>query len=166
MVAEGSVDRALEGRHYYRSRPIGPRLHKQSFKAFLKYRIVKHCDISLFNENYKMAPELLRCDPTPENLDRLMGLDLFNLLCDEMLTTSGTQLKMIVEYIHGVSALLTIISSVRELSIERHPQAERNILPVSELFTFGHVNYARYLTNLHVCLQDLNLESPNAWKER
>ena len=159
VVAEGSVDQASEGRHYYRS----IRLHKQSFEALLRYRIVKHCDISLFNEDFKLALELLRCDPTPENLDRLMGLDMFNLLCDEMLTTSGTQSKMIVEYIHDVSALLSLISSVRELSIARHLQAERNFLP--QLFAFGHVNYARYLTYQHVCLQDLKSTNPKAWKE-
>ena len=110
-----------------------------------------------------MALELLRFDPTPENLDQLMRLDLFNFLCDEMITTSDTQSKIIVEYIHDVSALLTLISSVREFSFERHLQAERNLL--SQLFAFGQVNYARYLTYQHVRLQDLKSTNPKAWQE-
>ena len=61
--------------------------------------------------------------------------------------------QMIIEYLLDVSSLLSMVSNVQEMTIERHLQAECVFLP--QLFAFGHPNYARYLTYQHVTLSTL-----------
>lgn len=70
---------------------------------------------------------------------------------------------MNIEYLKDVSAMLALVSAVRENHIERHLQAERALLP--QLFAFGHMNYARYPTYKHVTLINLHQTNPEAWVE-
>ena len=70
--------------------------------------------------------------------------------------------QMMIEYIKDVS-LLCMVSSVREMAIERHLEAERAFLP--QLFAFGHHNHARYLTYQHVMISTLCESNPNAWQD-
>lgn len=159
-IAEGSSVQAVEGRHYFRA----IRLHKQSFQALLTYRMKKMGDVSLFGADFRHFLELLRCNPTPQHLDRFMSNPEFEKLCTTLMSsTDGTESKMVIEYLEDVSTMLALISSVREKHIERHLQAERALLP--QLFAFGHVNYARYLTYQHVTLTNLPKSNPAAWEE-
>ena len=76
-------------------------------------------------------------------LDHLISNPEFERLCTELIFGIGdTETEMTIEYLEDVSAMLALISSVREYQIERHLQAERALLP--QLFAFGHINYARY----------------------
>ena len=70
---------------------------------------------------------------------------------------------MILGYTNDVSEILALISAGRENNIDRYIQAERALLP--ELFAFGHMNYARYLTFQHVTLTKLHETNPEAWTE-
>ena len=150
----------LEGRHYFRT----IRLHKQSFEALLRIRITNMGDVSLFEAEFRHLLGLLRCSPTPLELDLLMSNPEFVSLCtDLMSSTGGTEAEMRIEYLTDVSTMLAFISSVREKHIERHLQAERALLP--QLFAFGHINYARYLTYQHVTLTNLHKTNPTAWTE-
>ena len=159
-IAEGSSIQAMEGRHYFRA----IRLHKQSFEALLRYRMKKMGDVSLFGADFRHLLGLLRCRPTPLELDLLMSTPEFESLCTDLLsTTGGSEVEMMIEYLKDVSNMLALISSVREKHIERHLQAERVLLP--QLFAFGHVNYARYLTYQHVTLSNLHQTNPAAWTE-
>ena len=86
----------------------------------------------------------------------------FKTICKQMLNTSETMSQMTISYIKEVANLLALISSVREISIERHLQAERAMLP--NVFAFGQPKYSRYLTYQHVMLKNLKQENPGAWK--
>ena len=68
-----------------------------------------------------------------------------------------------VDYLKDVSAMLCFIAALREKNIEAHLAAERVLLPKS--FTFGHVNYVRYLTFQHVNLQNVKLNHKAAWDD-
>ena len=159
-IAEGSSVQAVEGRHYFRA----IRLHKQSFEALLRYRLNKMGDVSQFGAEFRHSLEMLRCSPSPKELNLLMSNPEFERLCTDLMSSnSGTECKMMIEYLKDVSAMLALISSVRENHIERHLQAERALLP--QLFAFGHINYARYLTYQHVTLTNLHQTNPAAWQD-
>ena len=70
---------------------------------------------------------------------------------------------MMFSYLKDVSDMVTIISDVRENSIERHLQVGRAVLP--QLFAFGHMNYIRCLTCQHVTLSNLNKKKPKTLAE-
>eukprot|EP00795_Rhopilema_esculentum_P006387 gene6387-11826_t len=70
---------------------------------------------------------------------------------------------MIVQYLKDVSAMLCLISSVRENTIERHLAAERALIP--KCFAFGHPNYARYLSFQHVNLLDIKRNHATIWQD-
>lgn len=161
-IAEGSSVQAVEGRHYFRA----IRLHKQSFEALVRYRLKKMGDVSVFGEDFRHSLEVLRCNPSSRELDLFMSNPEFERLFVELLSTSNgcnQQSEMMVEYLKDVSAVLALISSVRENHIERNMQAERALLP--QLFAFGHINYARYLTYQHVMLANLHKTNPTTWNE-
>lgn len=159
-IAEGSSIQAIEGRHYFRT----IRLHKQSFEALLRFRIKNMGDVSLFGADFRHLLGLLRCSPTHLELDRLLSNPQFERLCTDLMSSAGgTEAEIMIEYLKDVSTMLAFISSVREKHIERHLQAERALLP--QLFAFGHINYARYLTYQHVTLTNLHKTNPAAWTE-
>eukprot|EP00795_Rhopilema_esculentum_P004685 gene4685-20973_t len=70
---------------------------------------------------------------------------------------------MIVEYLKDVSAMLCLISSVRENTIERHLAAERALIP--KCSAFGHPNYLRYLSFQHVNLLDIKRNHATIWQD-
>ena len=158
-IVEDSSIKAADGRHYFRSM----RYHKQSFEALLRYRIIKHTDVEEYSDELKEALCNLRSNPCPDNLSRIMNQDQFILYVENILKYTGTMPEMIIQYIKDVSLLLSMVSSVREMNIERHLQAERAFLP--QLFAFGHPNYSRYLTYQHVTLSTLEESNPKAWED-
>ena len=64
----------------------------------------------------------------------------------------GSEYLMAVAYLKDVSALLALVSAVREGDFERHLQYEREML--RDCFAFDHINYARYLSYQHIFLRD------------
>lgn len=159
-IAEGSSAQAIEGRHYFRA----IRLHKQSFEALLRLQIRNIGDVSMYSEEFRFSLGKLRCAPSASQLETFMSNPEFQQLANELIISSGgTQSAMMTAYLKDVSEMLALISSVRENSIERHIQAERALLP--QLFAFGHMNYARYLTYQHVTLTNLHESNPEAWNE-
>ena len=60
---------------------------------------------------------------------------------------------MTIEYLKDVSAMLAMVSAVREGWLERHLQAEREM--IKQVFAFGHQNYARYLSYQYVLLRSM-----------
>ena len=153
----GSVAQAIEGRHYYR----GIKLHKQSFNSLMRCKIDKHLPM---NMDIKRAIADLRLETNASNLDKLLQLDPFQQYCkDIMVTPSGTQAQMMLQYVKDVSCMLALIFSVREKVVELHVAAERKMLP--KLFAFDHMNYARYLTIQQVDFQKMEILNGNAWED-
>ena len=124
-IAEGSVDKAAEGKHY--SRAI--RLHKQSFEALLRYRFEKLRNERDIHFTLKKDLEQLIKMPSFETLETVINNEYFEEVLNDLLYTNGPQSYQFVSYIKDVSLLLSIISSVRENNIEIHLEAERALLP-------------------------------------
>jgi len=134
-IAEGSVTQAIQGKHYAR----GIRLHKQSFCAFIRWRLKS---ITPNEESLKRYIENLRVETNEENLSTLIKLESYQLFYQELLKVgNGTQARMVVEYLKDTSKMLALIYSVREKSNELHLAADRALLP--KCFAFDHVNYCR-----------------------
>ena len=126
IIAEGSLDKAMDGRHYHRS----VRLHKQSFEALLHFRIKQLTTVHVLDNDLKESVAALRVKQSSATLASVLAQPAFQLLVENALSNhTGTQAKMILEYLRDVSAMLCLISSVRENSIERHLAAERVLIP-------------------------------------
>ena len=66
------------------------------------------------------------------------------MLCQNILEEqTGTESKMTIRYLKDVSSLLGLVFAVRKKNLERHLQAEREMLKY--IFAFDLRNYARYL---------------------
>ena len=78
--------------------------------------------------------------------------DVLNIF-QQLLSSTGTQAEMTVQYVRDVSSMLCLISSVRENFIERHLAVERVLIP--RCVAFAHPNYSRYLSYEHVRLLNL-----------
>ena len=103
----------------------------------------------------------IRLHPSPDSLNDLLSTSLWEGTKKNLLNTSGTMVKWILQYITDVSALLSQITAYREKNIELHLQAQRYLLPL--LFAFNHQLYSRYLTTHHVELTNLPSENPSAF---
>ena len=159
-IASGSADRACEGNHYYRSM----RLHKESFDALIQYRTEQITEIytkmdNVLLDNFKE----LRRQPSNETLHAITGMDAFKTLENDIMKVTGTQSKMTIQYLKDVSNLLAMVSAVRESNIEKHLQAERQML--KQVFAFDHQNYARYVSYQHVFLRELQRNNHPAFRD-
>ncbi len=100
------------------------------------------------------AVTALHKEPSPSTMNTLMNLPEFAVLCERILYhKDGSDGQFTVQYLKDVSVMLALISSVRECDIERHLEAEREMISLS--FGFDHQNYARYCSFQHVSLQEL-----------
>ena len=159
-IASGSADKACEGNHYYRSM----RLHKEGFDALVQYRTEQ------ITEKYtKVDTDLLknlkelRGQPSTAALHAVTCMESFKVLKNDIMAVTGTQSKMTIQYLKDVSNLLALVSAVRENNIEKHLQAERQML--KQVFAFDHQKYARYLSYQHVFLRELQPNGHPAFKD-
>ncbi len=117
-----------------------------------------------FNEALTIKLADLRCEPSAATLQLVTEDTCFQMLCKSLLKAEpGTQSQMMIEYLKDVSAMLALVRSVREKSIDLHLAAERALLP--KCFAFDHVNYSRYLSAQHVNLQSIKINNPAAWED-
>ena len=138
-IIAGSVDKAIEGRHYHRS----VRLHKQSFEALLHFRIKQLASMHCVDNHLKQSIADLRENQSPVTLTSVLAQPAFQLLFESALSNHNErQAKMTVEYLKDVSAMLCLISSVREKTIELH-------------LSFQHVNILDIKRNHATIWQDL-----------
>ena len=83
-------------------------------------------------------------------MEDLVKAESFNRIVTEFFEDKGNGAKLVLLYIKSMSAMLSLVSFVRESDIERHLQAE-NIL-ICESFALEHQNYARHGKFQHVNL--------------
>ena len=108
--------------------------------------------------------KLLRMDPSPASLLRVVEAEEFDLLvgaiteCDE--ETDGA---MTVAYLKDISLMLCLVSAVREANLEKHLQAEREM--VYRTLAFDHPNYGRYLTYQNSYLTWLKQTNHEAYRD-
>ena len=157
IIAVGSVNQAAEGKHY--SRAI--RLHKQSLECLLRFQSEKI--IADLPVDVMKKVKNIRLHPSPDSLNDLLSTSQWKEIKKNLLNTSGTMGKWILQYITDVGELLSQIIAYREKNKESHLQAQRDLLPL--LFAFNHQNYSRYLTTHHVELTNLPSKNPSAYKD-
>ena len=110
-IAAGSADKAVNGMHYYRNM----RLMKESFDALVQYRVDEITNA--YCETDQELLENLRClrrDPSPQSLQTILSMEAFQRLSNEIMSSSGPQAKITIEYLKVISSLLALVSSVRE----------------------------------------------------
>eukprot|EP00794_Sanderia_malayensis_P006502 gene6502-7247_t len=155
VIAQGSVDQALEGRHYSRSL----RLHKQSFEAFIRFKVSE----MVISTNLQEKLKTLHSEVSEVALKNVISDADFYLAKFEVLRSEGTMGEIIVKYIKDVSCMLSFIASFREKNMELHLQALQELIPL--LFAFNHHNYSRYLTHSHIVLSNMKEEDPDAYDD-
>ena len=151
IIAAGSADKAEEAGHYYRNM----RLHKETFSGLVQHRVeTLTSNFANVSAQLLKALQQLKSEPNPAHLNRVMKNANFTKLYRRVISPGqGSECQMTVAYLQDVSALLALVSAVREGDLERHLQAEREML--KHCFAFDHINYVRYLSFQHVFLRDL-----------
>ena len=72
----------------------------------------------------------IRLHPSPDSVNDLLSTSKWEEIKKNLLNTSGTTGKWILQYITNVSALLSKITAYREKkNIELYLQAQRDLLP-------------------------------------
>eukprot|EP00794_Sanderia_malayensis_P001133 gene1133-489_t len=122
VIAQGSVDQALEGRHYSRSL----RLHKQSFEAFIRFKVSE----MVISTNLQEKLKTLQSEVSEVALKNVISDADFYLAKFEVLRSEGTMGELIVKYIKDVSCMLSFIASFREKTMELHLQALQELIPL------------------------------------
>ena len=64
----------------------------------------------------------LSCNPSSESLNKIVALK------KEIVQVNGTQSKMTLQYLQGISLMLSFVAAARESNIEPHLQAEEKFL--------------------------------------
>ena len=102
----------------------------------------------------------IRLHPPPDPLNDLLSTSQWEEIKKNLLNTSGTMAKWILQYITDICALLSEITAFREKNIKLHLQAQRDLMPL--LFAFNHQNYSRYITTHHVELTKPLSKNPSS----
>ena len=101
------------------------------------------------NDTLMNALRSLRCEPSSDKLHEVMQLPHFEDIVERVLTfEKGTGGELTVYYLKNVSVLLSLVSALRECSIEQFLQAGKNMIYLA--FAYNHQNCARYNTNQNV----------------
>ena len=110
------------------------------------------------------ALKMLRKNPSASSINDVMVLPQFNQLQQQTLQRDKeSDGEMTVAYLRDVSAMPSLVSAVRECDIDRHLEAEREMICLA--FAFDHQNYARYCSYQHVYLQDLKRKFHPAYQD-
>lgn len=154
IIAEGSVDKVLDGKQYNR----GVRLHKLVYEALMRLAWIKFLEWLETNhsQHHQNLDETLRlvndvhenpCEATlasflnDETCQRV--LDLFTMYVDELRYNSGQLASFWVMYLDLVEILLGLIRADREGDWLLHLANIRKMIPWC--FAADKTNYARYL---------------------
>ena len=107
-IAEGSVNQAAEGKHY--SRAI--HLLKQSLECILRFQSEKI--IADLPVDVMKKVKNIRLHPSPDSLNDLLSTSQWEKIKKNLLNTSCTMSKWILQYITDVSAFLSQINAYCE----------------------------------------------------
>ena len=96
VVAVGSLDNAAEGKHYCRS----TRVHKQSFKAFVRFRITKILENLTHDDTFTALISKLRVDPSSALAESVIAHPNFCNIRSAITAPSETLSSMFVNYLN------------------------------------------------------------------
>ena len=115
--------------------------HKQSLECLLRFQSEKIiADLSV-DVMEKVKNILLH--PSPDSLNNLLSTSQCEKIKKNLLNTSGTMGKWILQYITDVSCSSVSNPCLSWKNIELHLQAQRVLL--SLLCSFNNKNYSRYM---------------------
>ena len=134
MIAKGSADQAIEGRHYYQSM----RILNEIFNALVQYSFEKamleNGDHFSDIENVILS---LRKGTTSVNLEAVLQHFSFEVLVEKFWMTKKV---LTVTYLKDISSLLASVAAFIGCDFQLHMEAERDMLKYC--FAFDHINYA------------------------
>ena len=111
-------------------------MHKQSRECLWRFQSEKI--IADLPVDVVKKVKNIRLHPSPNSLNDLSATSQWEEIKENLLNTSGTMGKWILQYITKVNALLSQITAYREKNIELHLQAQRGLLPL--MFALNHQN--------------------------
>ena len=173
VVAAGSVDAVLGGRHYNR----GVRAHKIVWEAFSRLRWRKFeafmdsngtgCQVDF--KKISQALKDVRRSCTKDRLTAVMGigdvkalLEAYEGFCKEQ-SSSQPLFSFWSSYLEMVELLLAFLRATREGNWQLHVACLRKFLPW--FYAYDRVNYARYMTIYCSEMERLQSTHPAAYNE-
>ena len=167
IVAQGSLNGAMNGHHYNRS----VRMHKCVVEAMERIRFQCFID-SLSNEDKDQVLDVLISLNTSfpgaafshcvQSEDYNRCITLYNAFIREHRQKSPT-FDVWSSYIEMVQVLLLFIRATRQGNWDLHLSAIRSFLPW--LFAYGHINYSRYLPAYWLEMCELPAVHPAVYEE-
>jgi len=173
IIAEGSISKVLDGRHYNR----GVRLHKIVYEGLL--RLLWQGFFSEIESRQSLRDVLdvalqelgaISSNPDSETMQKLLShqptvriLNLFSQYCDEMRNERGPMAAFWMTYVDIVEILLAMIRASREGNWSLHLHSVRSLLPWC--FAYDKVNYARYLSVYLAQMSRLVYDHPEIYKQ-
>ena len=173
VIAEGSIDKVLDGRQYNR----GVRLHKLTYEAMMRLIWCGFLDWTemdnprntmILNKAVNCVKELQN-NPCAAQLQRCLDnescqkiLNLFKLYLELQRHDGGQLAAFWMMYIDLVEILLGLIRADREGDWHLHIACIRHMIPWC--FAMDKTNYARYLPVYYLQMSHLNETSPELHK--
>ena len=169
VIAEGSIDKVLEGKQYNRA----VRLHKLTYEAllrlawlgFIDWMETNHTsDLQNFNETLHVIRDLHEnvCSETFEsaitNQSCQRILDLFNEYLNLLRNGCGDLAAFWMNYIDIVEIMLGLIRADREGDWNLHLESIRKMIPWC--FAMDKTNYSRYLPVYYNQMSHLEQNNP------
>ncbi|KAG8180959.1 hypothetical protein JTE90_024708 [Oedothorax gibbosus] len=146
IIAEGSVNGILSGKHYNRS----IRCHKLVYEALSRLlwnAFLGLLSVDQHSESIKICERLCELfelgilrEELPKNFISLM--ESFNKFVDEGCKSNAT-FAFWASYLDMIGCLLNFLRATRSADWSLHLAATEKMIPW--FFTYDHVNYARYL---------------------
>lgn len=170
VIAEGSIDKVLEGKQYNR----GVRLHKLTYEALMRLAWESFTewldtnynrDLEHLNEVIRLVADLqddmrgATFESTLNNGSVQRILDLFAVFLERQHCENGQLAAYWMLYIDLVEILLGLIRADRTGDWQLHLGSIRALIPWC--FAMDKTNYARYLPVYHAQMSELDRTSPD-----
>lgn len=170
VIAEGSVEKTLNGKHYNRA----VRFHKLMFEACMRLvwesfvdwikekgeetEILDHAveKIKALDDSDKMDDEIFQSVSTDNAVIQLF--ELFQKFCTMLRDDNGSLSQFWMSYIDLVTVLLNLIRAAREGNWILHLTAIEAMIPWC--FAYNRINYSRYLPWYYKQMKSLEYSHP------
>ena len=123
IIAQGSADQGFEGIHYYQFM----RLHKEAFEAIIQ------SNVEPITENFEnigvvASSKLIKLQKSLSSalLKKILKLEAFKDIKQHTVSTTVTKSQMAIKYLKAVSAMLAVVSALREVDLDHLNYVRRN----------------------------------------
>ena len=173
IVAEGSINGVLDGKHYNRA----VRVHKYIYEALMR---LVWAEFLLWKENDQEASSIIgeflskvndmACDLNQQNFSKLLNstlltklISMWNSFLEHLHRDNGELSAYWMSYIDMVeNIILDLLHGSREGNWNLHLNAIRYMIPWC--FAYDKVNYARYLSAYYAEMTNLSEKKPDVYE--